>query len=339
MKKKQTKISKVQEQGTLGIAYLKTIWSSTILKKQGIQNKNIELKHNYVTAVFDALGIGIEPTFKYIYEQSPSFESFENWVRDHGNLSSEMIAMVNVAILGSESEVKKTPYEDAILDDKAIAHWEKEGYVIIPNAISKTDCKASLDLIYGVLEIDPNNPETWYNDHPLKQGIMVQLFRDPQLDKNRFSKKIHSAYKQLWNRNTLIVSNDRVSFNPPENEDYQFPGPNLHWDVSLKRPIPFGLQGLLYLTDTPANQGAFTLVPGFHKKIDQWLEHLPSTVNPRTSNLQELDSKPIAANAGDFIIWNQMLPHGSSPNTGTKPRVVQYINYQPIDREIANEWI
>jgi hypothetical protein len=55
----------------------------------------------------------------------------------------------------------------------------------------------------------------------------------------------------------------------------------LHWDVSLARPIPFGLQGILYLADTAANQGAFTCVPGFHRKIDSWLENLPAGSDPR----------------------------------------------------------
>ena len=132
---------------------------------------------------------------------------------------------------------------------------------------------------------------------------------------------------------------DRVSFNPPENRSYKFPGPDLHWDVSLKTPIPFGLQGLLYLTDTSENQGAFILVPGFHHNIETWLGSLPKYVNPRNENLHELGSKPIAANAGDFIIWHQALPHGSSPNLGTKPRIVQYINYQPLNIEIQDIWI
>ncbi|MCD2260920.1 phytanoyl-CoA dioxygenase family protein [Psychroserpens luteolus] len=339
MIKKHISMAKEQEQGKLGIAYLKTIWTSIMLQKEGVVNESIQLKHNYVTAVFDALGIGLEPTYKYVFESSPSFEQFEDWVIRNGIVSQEMINLFNLAISSSNQKSQDLTTENNVLDKKALDHWDKEGYIIIPNAITEDDIEASLDVIYTHLQIDPNDTSTWYEDHPLKQGIMVQLFRHPQLDKNRFSKKIQQAYQQLWQRTDLIVSNDRVSFNPPETDNYKFPGPNLHWDVSLKRPIPFGLQGLLYLTDTPENQGAFTLVPGFHRKIDSWLENLPHTVNPRTYDFQLLGTKPIAAKAGDFIIWNQMLPHGSSPNTGMKPRVVQYINYQPIHREIETEWI
>ncbi|WP_220472639.1 phytanoyl-CoA dioxygenase family protein [Spirosoma foliorum] len=46
----------------------------------------------------------------------------------------------------------------------------------------------------------------------------------------------------------------------------------------------------------------------------------------------------IAANAGDFIIWHQALPHGSSPNRSREPRFVQYINYAPSNIEVNPDW-
>jgi ectoine hydroxylase-related dioxygenase (phytanoyl-CoA dioxygenase family) len=134
------------------------------------------------------------------------------------------------------------------------------------------------------------------------------------------------------------MNTDRVSFNPPENERWQFPGPRLHWDVSLELPIPFGLQGLLYLSDTKENQGAFSLVPGFHNRIEEWINSLPAGTDPRTQDIYQLGVKSIAANAGDFIIWHQALPHGSSPNKATVPRIVQYINYIPIDAAAQEKW-
>lgn len=117
---------------------------------------------------------------------------------------------------------------------------------------------------------------------------------------------------------------------PPVTETWQFPGPNLHWDIeNFITPIPFGLQGLLYLTDTTEEQGAFTCVPGFHRHIDSWLHQLPPGIDPQAEDLYALGAKPIAANAGDFIIWHHALPHGSHPNYSHVPRIVQYINMYP----------
>jgi ectoine hydroxylase-related dioxygenase (phytanoyl-CoA dioxygenase family) len=91
--------------------------------------------------------------------------------------------------------------------------------------------------------------------------------------------------------------------------------------------------------DTAEDQGAFTLVPGFHNRIENWLNNLAPGTNPREQDLYALGAKPIAANAGDFIIWHQALPHGSSPNTALLPRFVQYINYEPLDMQESGEWI
>ena len=104
-------------------------------------------------------------------------------------------------------------------------------------------------------------------------------------------------------------------------------------------PIPFGTQGILYLTDTPPEQGAFTLVPGFHRRIESWLASLPPGADPRSENMHALGAKPVGGRAGDLVIWHQALPHGASPNRGTKPRLVQYINMFPANFEEQEEWL
>ena len=136
-----------------------------------------------------------------------------------------------------------------------------------------------------------------------------------------------------------LKGTDRVGFNVPERPGWTFPGPDLHWDVSLKTPIPFGTAGILYLTDTPPEQGAFTLVPGFHRRVDEWLANLAPGADPRQQDLHALGSMPIGGRAGDLIIWHHALPHGSRPNRGTQPRMVQYIAMFPTEVDEQDEWI
>ena len=336
MEKTPADISKY-DSGSIGIYYLVKIWQYF----QGLRNNHNDLeviKWKYINGVFNALGVGTEPTIKYLMNSNRTLEKFENWLFENGNISKMMIEQFNF-LIDNEDQIDFEP-EEKVFSKEDLNNWENQGYVILKNAVSKEDCEHTVDFILDQLGADLSDPDTWYKPHPLKQGIMVQLFNAETLDKNRFSKRIKLAYHQLWKRGDLMVSMDRVSFNPPENEHYQFQGPNLHWDMSLKKPIYFGLQGLLYLTDTDENQGAFTLIPGFHKIIDTWLDNLPSNQHPREVNLwHDFEPKPIAAKAGDFIIWNQSLPHGSSPNTSNKPRIVQYINYQPLNMEYQSEWI
>ena len=42
--------------------------------------------------------------------------------------------------------------------------------------------------------------------------------------------------------------------------------------------LPMGLQGVLYLTDTSAENGAFVCIPGFHKRLGGWLQTLPPSM-------------------------------------------------------------
>jgi ectoine hydroxylase-related dioxygenase (phytanoyl-CoA dioxygenase family) len=137
----------------------------------------------------------------------------------------------------------------------------------------------------------------------------------------------------------MWCSVDQGGMNPPERPGWTFPGPHLHWDVSVALPIPFGVQGILYLTDTAADQGAFTCIPGFQHKVEGWLKGPPPGADPRAQDLSEFGPTPIAGRAGDLIIWHQALPHGSSPNRAKVPRVAQYIKMMPSQWEQHPFWM
>ena len=117
-------------------------------------------------------------------------------------------------------------------------------------------------------------------------------------------------------------------------------GSLLHWDVSLTLPIPYKLQGLIYLTDVKLNSGAFHCVPGFHRQIQSWMKNLPENANPREVAIQELKPIPVLGEAGDLVIWHQALPHCATPNTSELPRMVQYFTYLPFEtKDETDEWI
>lgn len=324
-----------------GVLHLKRYWEKHRLIKAGqLASDACADEWNTDTALLSVLGLGLEQTVKHIYSSDESFESFENWVASVTdiNAAKEKITAFNRHILQQADKIID-PEIETLLSAEDICFWNENGYLIIHNAIPAEDCEKTVDLICDFIQIKKDYPATWYHPHPERQGIMVQLFQHPLLDKNRKSDKIRKVYEQLWGRKDIWVNADRVGFNPPETDLWKFPGPGMHWDVSLALPIPFGLQGILYLTDTAANQGAFTLVPGFQNKIESWLKNFPTGKNPRDTDIHSMGSVPVTANAGDFIIWHHALPHGSSPNRSSIPRFVQYINYAPIDMEVRDTWI
>lgn len=341
MEVKSTVLTDFTDPGNLGVLHLKRYWEKIQLRKSGKLGQDmLSEEWNIDITLLAVLGLGLEQTLKYLYNSNADFKDFEDWIvsLNNGQLNLLKVETFNTYIRNRQPTHKKRDIHDNVLTGADIEHWNEHGYVIIREAISAADCKNSIDVICDFIDIKRDDASTWYQHHASKQGIMVQLFQHPVLEKNRLSQKIRSAYEQLWQRKDLWMNTDRVGFNPPETASWKFPGPGLHWDVSLVLPIPLGLQGILYLSDTAANQGAFTLVPGFQHKIENWLNGLPPNTDPRNENIYALGAKPIVANAGDFIIWHQALPHGSSPNSAVQPRFVQYINYTPLDALIHERW-
>jgi ectoine hydroxylase-related dioxygenase (phytanoyl-CoA dioxygenase family) len=116
-----------------------------------------------------------------------------------------------------------------------------------------------------------------------------------------------------------------MSFNPPVRPGSPSLGHRLHWDVGLIPPIPLFIQGILYLTDTAPDQGALELVPGFHRRMEEWLAEV-GDANPRQIDLSA-EAITVGANAGDMVLWHQALPHGASPNRAALPRLAHYLTF------------
>ena len=103
---------------------------------------------------------------------------------------------------------------------------------------------------------------------------MIEIYHHQTLWNNRTAPRVHRAFSQVLGSEKLWGSHDRASINPPSRD----PDPSdkgLHWDADLEdRPVGFEVQGVLYLCDTPEEQGAFVCVPGFHKKLEDWRDRL-----------------------------------------------------------------
>jgi ectoine hydroxylase-related dioxygenase (phytanoyl-CoA dioxygenase family) len=214
-----------------------------------------------------------------------------------------------------------------------LAFWDEHGYVVVKQAVSPDHCRAAVQAIFEHAGMDIDRPDSWYGD-----AIWILLAHHPALWANRNSARIHTAFAQIWKRNDLWMNVDVCGVNPPERPGYKFRGSALHWDMTLTPPLRLGTQAILYLTDTAANQGAFSCVPGFHRKLESWLRAQPAGTNPRVQAQKELQAIPIAGEAGDLIIWHHALPHGATPNRAALPRVVQYLNMFPSQYEINAEW-
>ncbi|MCU8035934.1 MULTISPECIES: phytanoyl-CoA dioxygenase family protein [unclassified Shewanella] len=330
----------------LGIYHLQRLWQKIQLRKRGVPFTEPANEWHLDKTLLDLCGIGLEPGLRALY-QNDHQSAFVAYIQQIAKLTAADIAGINQQ-LGAIShglmpsvtvpeveDLNSTEVEDsnpaAVLSESQLNFWQNEGYLVIPQVLTAEQCAATRDFIWQQLGANEQDPTTWYQPHDFMQKIMLQLFRHPQLDANRQVPKIRQVFEQLWQRTDLVMTTDRVSFNPPETPTWHFPGPDMHWDMPLQLPVKFATQGLIYLTDTGEEQGAFCCVPGFHLKIEEWLlEQNKPDIELQQQDWHRWQVKPIAAKAGDLIIWHHALPHGASPNRGTLPRMVQYINFYPM---------
>lgn len=270
-----------------------------------------------------------------------SFEEFEDWIvaTNGGAMDEAELTRLRRALAGDPvgSAVGSLDGVEG-LTSQELAFWDEHGYIVVHNAVAPAHCDAAAAAIYEFLDASPNDPDSWYG-RKFGVSIWVPLLRHPAFLANRRSPRLIKAFSQLWGREDLWATVDQGGLNPPERDDWKFPGPHIHWDVTIAPPHRFGVQGILYLTDTPAEQGAFSCIPGFHRRLDEWLRALPAGANPHDALKREPGFVPIAGRAGDLIIWHQLLPHGSSPNLATLPRVAQYISLRPTRWDYTPEWI
>lgn len=216
------------------------------------------------------------------------------------------------------------------------AFWEEHGYLVVPQVVPQENLDAVIDAMWAFLDMDPQNPQTWYSQPGWhSKAGMVEMYHHQAMWNNRQHPNIYQAFRELLGAPNLWVSLDRVNMNPPATPDWDYQG-FIHWDFDPETwPISLRVQGVLCLADTDEAQGGFQCVPGSHKQVGEIIARQSADTNLRRPDITGLTVKPIPARAGDLVIWHTALLHGNGRNRSDKPRLAQYIsmNYAADNEE------
>lgn len=211
------------------------------------------------------------------------------------------------------------------------AFFRENGYVVVPQVVPAENLAAVIDAVFAFLGMNPSDPDDWYRP-PLPHGGMLEMYQHQALWDNRQHPRVHLAFSEILGTERLWVSFDRANLKPPQRADhpeYDHKG-FIHWDTDTsKLPQPFGVQGVLCLTDTTPDMGGFQCVPELYRQMDAWVKTQPADRNPRSPDLTGFSITPVPAQAGDLIIWDRLLAHGNGHNVSTRPRFAQYITMSP----------
>jgi ectoine hydroxylase-related dioxygenase (phytanoyl-CoA dioxygenase family) len=193
---------------------------------------------------------------------------------------------------------------------------DQEGYVVVPHLVPQENLSAVIkDICYHTGAI-LNEPATWYKPSIINANGMVEMYHYQSMWDNRQHPAIHQVFADIFETEKLWVNIDRTNFKPPVDEQYpEFDSRGfIHWDVNIRKypHIPFGVQGVLALTDTDEDMGGFQCVPELYKEIDSWVRrHRETQQLSRTPDISGYTITKVPLHAGDMVIWHNLLPHGN----------------------------
>ena len=242
------------------------------------------------------------------------------------------------------------------LTESQYSFWEANGYLVVPDAIPRALARDAAQAIRSYIGADDGDRSTWYKntldiyfdklpDNKTKPHHgpcgMVQMFHHQAFWDVRQSPRLHAIFSDLYGTRRLFVTTDRAHFKPPENSshpEWSKPGDvhvGLHWDIDTRRaawPVPFVMQGVVYLEETTAEQGALRVVPGFHRRLESWDATQPADRGAErpaagaAAAALEAQAVSVEGPAGALVVWHSLLPHGPAPNVAERPRISQYVS-------------
>ena len=275
--------------------------------------------------------LGLFEVYDFLYTKCIDSNHFTQWIIDvKGQDFFDTASFQFNELQNGRNNLHQTGFID-VLTAEQHAFWNTNGYLKIEKLIEEQDCDAVTDLICQTLNIDLADAATWYPQHELLQGLMLQKYQDEAIANIRNNTPLKAVFSSLYGHNNILANCEKVSYNPPVNQHFTFKGSPLHWDINFEIGPRYYIQGLLYLNDVPANRGAFTLIPGFHHQIDDYLtqfDHPESAIADLRNKGLEI---PVEGKKGDLIVWLESLPHAASPNCSDLPRFVQYVSFNEVN--------
>lgn len=234
-----------------------------------------------------------------------------------------------------------------VLTEEDWDFWEKNGYVIISDAVPEENVQGVVDLLWEFEEKDPGDLETWYRPprreiqmKELTNSGMVEVYNHQVLWDNRQHPKIYNAFVDIWGTEKLWVTIDRANLNFPVRPGHEFEG-FIHWDIDTSLdPRPVNVQGVLALSDTDDDTGGFQCIPEIYRNFEDWVQTQPEGRDPFKPDTTGFEPTKVNMESGDLLIFNSRLPHGIRPNHSDRPRIAQYISMTPAeeDNEELREW-
>lgn len=218
-----------------------------------------------------------------------------------------------------------------------VKRLREEGYLLVEDLVSAHQLQAVVDLICEYMQVpaDRTDPDFKRQRGEVFNGI-VPLHQHQALWDARQSPKVHEAFSQIYDTPKLWVTIDRVSYKPKlstRSTAKKGDANSIHVDRPVLDTSDSSVQGILYLSDTEEDQGAFECIPEIYRDIVAGRR----TGVERGETFEKHDIHRVPGPAGSMVIWDGNMPHSSGHNWTDTPRFVQYITMHPEGDEATRQ--
>jgi len=216
-------------------------------------------------------------------------------------------------------------------------NFNDDGFVILKNVFSEQQLeplkKLTNEIIaYGEQELeDPFRK--FYLKHRTDQGVLYDLFqRHPEFQELAKNSKILDKLGEVFGENICLYENSLVY--KPKGKRNAVPW---HQDFISRPKEPLKYIGWIALDDVRIENGAMKIIPGSHKfGFLKWFRLKGETHHDRL-DLSQIDANNavyVELDAGDVLIFNQLVVHSSDECDSEKPRRAYRISYAGMDKII-----
>jgi len=227
-----------------------------------------------------------------------------------------------------------------MLTPTQIRHYRQNGFLVLERFFEDSQIQSllrELDQMINSAPIDSTNRKNRYGqtvEHPKDFSFTFQATEDERQVINRISNPLARSevilrvygYPKLLQAVASLCGYDFVPFSESIVIKIPHYGTAFDWHqdgnfktgVQTERGINFGI----YLYPSTVDNGCLQVIPKSH----QWGQvDLKSMIDTHGSTLP--DSIPVPVNAGDVVVHNRNLVHGSFTNHSSDLRITIYFGY------------
>jgi hypothetical protein len=225
--------------------------------------------------------------------------------------------------------------------------WQRYGIVVGKGIASRHACEDTIGAISDAFNAISKGscflgrPATWGNmprdakGAPLLSRGFLEIYHDDALAQLRQNVRAYLHHALIWGRADLWTSFDRVGVKLPHHEESKA----LPLHVDQNPNVHFGfhtVQGVLALTDCPAERGTFFGAPGSRNYF--WMyanmarnkgEYVELDMADPVAQKVAALAQPFALRQGDLISWDSRTTHANTENISDDIRMVFYMAAGP----------